>query len=106
MPNLMFLPLGKDIEVTENTKVLVAARRAAVPLRYGCASCRCGTCAVEVSGTGTLSAIADNEKELLEKMRLPVDGSIRLACQARVDTGSLTIDIGFQDKYDPDSGLD
>ncbi len=106
MPNLLFLPLNKDVPADANTKVLVAARRAAIPIRFGCGACRCGTCAVAVSGDGVLSPIAANEHELLTKMKLPVDGSIRLSCQARLVEGDVVVDLSFQDKYSPDTGVD
>ncbi len=107
MATIVFLPSQQSITVEENTKILVAARRAKVDIRFGCASCRCGTCAVAVDASeATLSPPKDNERSLLETMKLPSDGSIRLACQARILTGTASVDISFQDRYSPDSGLD
>lgn len=106
MPSICFLPDQSKIEVDENTKILVAARKAKVDIRFGCASCRCGTCAVRVStGGGTLKAPKDNEIHLLQEMNLPTDGSIRLSCQARVMSGELEVDLNFQNEYSPDSGI-
>ena len=101
MPKVVFIPSQNAVEVVASTKLLVAANRSKTAIRYGCASCRCGTCAVSVSGTGTLSLIADNERELLARMNLANDGSVRLACQARIMAGELTVDLDFQDTYDP-----
>ena len=53
-----------------------------------------------------LSPPKDNELELLATMRLPLDGSVRLSCQARILSGTVNVDIAFQDCYSPDSGLD
>ena len=108
MAELLFLPSDQKITVDENTKILVAARRAKIAIRFGCASCRCGTCAVEIdpSSKASLSTLKDNERALLAEMNLPTDGSIRLSCQARILSGEAVIDIGFQERYSPDSGLD
>jgi hypothetical protein len=46
----------------------------------------------------------DNERELLSRMRLPVDGSVRLACQARILAREVDVDLDFQHTYSPDDG--
>ena len=74
-------------------------------MRYGCVSCRCGTCAVKVKPTDNLIPMADDERNLLTNMQLPTDGSIRLGCQTRIKEGQVEVDIDFQDKYSPDKGL-
>ena len=104
MPRITFLPSNVVAEVDEGTKVLVAARKAKVPIEFGCASCRCGTCGIEVSGR--LKAPKANEIELLEKMSLSTSGNIRLACQTRIGSEDITVDIGFHGKYNPDTGMD
>jgi ferredoxin len=106
MPKLKFSP--KDAQAVEavvepNTKILAAANRLKVPIRFGCASCRCGTCGVAVAG-GTLSPMRSDERALLERMGLTSDGSVRLACQARVVDGEVAVDLAFQDTYSPDQG--
>jgi ferredoxin len=106
MPKLLFIPVNHSVDVAEGSKILASAVKAKIPIRFGCGACRCGTCAVEVSGDGVLSPMAANEKELLTKIGLPTDGHIRLACQARCVSGEKTIDLDFQDKYSPDTGLD
>ena len=103
MPKVIFKPSGLSSEVAPNTKILQAAIRLKTGIRYGCASCRCGTCGVEVVG-GALSPMRENERQLLERMRLPGDGSIRLACQARIEDGEVVVDLDFQDRYSPDDG--
>jgi ferredoxin len=105
MPSIKFLPTGQTVEVEPNTKILVAANRNRVGLRYGCASCRCGTCGIRVSG-GSMSPMKSDEQALLQRMQLPTDGSVRLACQTRVLDGEVTVDLKFQDEYSPDQGDD
>lgn len=103
MPKVTFTPANTSSEVPENTKILVAANKIKQDLRFGCASCRCGTCAVRV--TGKLSPMKENEKKLLEDMKLPTSGDIRLSCQARVEDEDITVDLDFQNQYSPDVGL-
>ncbi len=100
MPKVTFLPSQAHIDVPTDTKLLIAARRAKVDIVFGCASCQCGTCGVKVSGQ--LSNIKENEKALLEKMGLPSDADIRLACQARVCDSEVVVDLSFQNTYNPD----
>lgn len=103
MSTVKFLPEGESIDVPANTKLLVAARKAKADIVFGCASCRCGTCGVRVEGD--LQPSGANELELLEKMNLPTDGSIRLACQARTAGAPVVVDLTFQSQYSPDTGL-
>ncbi|MEN9835630.1 MAG: 2Fe-2S iron-sulfur cluster binding domain [Pseudomonadota bacterium] len=103
MPNIVFKPVGVSISVEANTKILAAANRNKVSMRYGCASCRCGTCGVRVVG-GSLTPMRTDETNLLAKMKLPTDGTVRLACQARVLDGAVEVDLVFQDTYSPDAG--
>ena len=79
-----------------------AATRNKVPIRFGCASCRCGTCGVAVSGNADLSKMKHDEQALLLRMGLETDGSIRLACQTRINSGHVVVDLAFQDTYSPD----
>jgi len=107
-------PQGVDLDVDSNTKILSAAIRAKVPIRFGCAACRCGTCGVKVSvqndtntaATGELSAMAADEKGLLGRMSLPLDGTVRLACRTRLMKGEVVVDLDFQETYSPDQGDD
>ncbi len=104
MPKVTFLPVGKSFDCEPNTKLLVAANRNKVPIRFGCASCRCGTCGVKVAGAGELSPMKPDEKALLTRMNLALDGTIRLACQTRIVDGEVAVDLAFQDTYSPDDG--
>lgn len=102
MPNLEFLPQGIKAECPENTKVLAVAIRQKTGIRYGCASCRCGTCGVKVSGEADVSEMRDEERELLTRMGLSTAGDVRLACQLRIRSGDLKVDLEFQNTYSPD----
>jgi len=102
MPKYIFLPSGTETTVDPTTKILVAAKNAKVDIRYGCASCRCGTCAVSVEGGDNLKPMAEDERALLSRMGLVTDGQVRLACRARIQEGSVTVDIDFQSTYSPD----
>ena len=105
MAKIRFIPIEKSIEAIVDQKLLVAARKNNIPIRYGCASCRCGTCAVKISAPGAFHPMTPMESDLLSRMRLPITGEVRLACQARqtaqVDT---SVDLSFQDTYSPDDG--
>jgi ferredoxin len=103
MPKIRFTPSNLSSDIAANTKILLAARKAQVPIRFGCASCRCGTCAVKVSNPKALSPANQDEVDLLKRMKLESNGSVRLACQARV-LEDITVDIAFQDTYSPDDG--
>ena len=106
MPTINFLPQNIKIEAETNSKLLVTANRNKIPLRFGCAACRCGTCGVklETNNPDNLSPMRDNEKKLLARMQLPIDGSVRLACQTRVLAGHVTVDLDFQNTYSADDG--
>ncbi len=106
MPTITFQPELQSCDVEPNTKLLVAATRHKVKIRFGCASCRCGTCGVAISGDGALTPMKADERALLQRMRLNLDGSVRLACQARISSGTVTVDLAFQDTYSPDEGTE
>jgi ferredoxin len=95
MARLVFKPSGRELEVEANTKILVACTDYNIEIVYGCGAGRCGTCGVRVEG-GEIKEMLNSERELLTKRGYPVDGSVRLACQARAMDGKITVDIGFQ----------
>ena len=49
MPKVRFIPGQLEDEFEEKTKILKAARRLDTGLRFGCAACRCGQCAVKIT---------------------------------------------------------
>ena len=109
MPKVIFTPSQKSAEVEPKTKLLLAGRKAGVEIRFACASCRCGTCAVLVrsatSGVSPMSPMKAEETKLLTRLKLSTDGSIRLACQARVES-DCSIDLDFQETYDTPKGFE
>lgn len=102
MAILRFLPDGQEITAESGIKVLVAARKHKIPIRFGCASCRCGTCAVRIQPSSGVSPMEEEERALLDRMGLELSGDIRLSCRAKVKDSDLMIDLGFQDTYSPD----
>lgn len=105
MGKIKFLPSEKAADINVEQKLLVVARKNQIPIRFGCAACRCGTCAVKVSAPSGFSPMKPDETALLGRMRLPVSGEIRLACQAKyLGTIDADVDISFQDSYSPDDG--
>ncbi len=106
MPRVEFRPDNLAVVVDEKSKLLLSARKAGVALRFACASCRCGTCAVRIlAGKELLSPMKADELKLLGRLSQPADGTIRLSCQTRV-LGDCTIDLSFQNEYDSDIGMD
>ena len=102
MPKVEFKPQNVKVDVDPNTKLLVAATRNKIPIRFGCASCRCGTCGIAVSGAGQLTKMKHDEQALLLRMGLQTNGTIRLACQTRIESGDVVVDLDFQNTYSPD----
>ncbi len=106
-PVVIFMPAAARVEVDSGTKILVAARQASIPIRFMCASLRCGTCGVQVEcSNGTLTAAAEDELAMLRRLKLPLDGTVRMACRARIQDGEVAVDLNFQDSYDPGDNSD
>ncbi len=97
MPTVIFQPSNLQIEVAPDTKILVAATKIKAPIRYGCAACSCGTCAVRISGN--LNSVSSKEEAMLIRLGHVQDGTIRMACQARVLEGECVVDLSFQDEF-------
>ena len=97
---------GNDHKIVVNNaraghKLLAIAIRNKVPIRFGCSSCRCGTCAIKLN-KGKLSDIQLDEHQLLEKLDIyQSDQSVRLSCRARVLDSDCEVDLKFQKTYDP-----
>lgn len=101
---IKFHPGGQEVDADSGLKLLVVARKAKTGIRFGCGACGCGTCGVRLL-EGKARPMDAPEKALLEKMYLPVDGTIRLACQAKVHEDDLVVDLDFQQQYSPDRGM-
>jgi ferredoxin len=105
MSMIKFLPTNQEIDAVADLKLLVAARKNKISIRFGCAACRCGTCGVKVSEPAAFQPMGSEEEALLRRMKLSTSGDVRLACQARLSgTRDSTVDISFQDSYSPDDG--
>lgn len=90
-------------DVAAHTKILAVALRRGVPIRYGCGACRCGTCAVAITAGGAeLSLMEQDEHDLLEDMSILRGAEeVRLSCRARVVSKDCSVDLSFQQTYDP-----
>ena len=106
MPKITFLPQEQSVTVASNVKILAAAIKHKIAIRYGCGACRCGTCGVRIVGDlSGLSPMANDERGLLARMNLQTDGSKRLACRSKVIGGTTVVDLDFQSSYSPEEGL-
>jgi ferredoxin len=104
MPKITFLPQQISIDVEPQTKILAAANKLKVGLRFGCGAARCGTCGVKIKGT--VAPKNSQESQLLTRLKLNDDETIRLACQTRVLESDIEVDLGFQDEYSSDIGFE
>ena len=101
MPKIKFLPKNEVVNVPAGLKVLVAAIKNNIKIRYGCAACQCGTCGIKIiGGKSGLEPMKADEENLLKKMGLDLDGSKRLACRAKVLKDTIEVDLDFQNQYD------
>jgi len=88
MARLRFLPADGGqafaLPLSPALSLLVTLMREGAPLRHDCGGkARCGTCRVAVDDGRALSPMLGAERERLSSLGLPLDGSVRLACQAR-----------------------
>jgi len=90
-------------EQAQGIKLLSIAVKSKIPIRFGCASGRCGTCAVRISKPSAIHAMMPDEKALLDRMGLESSsGEIRLSCRSKISGHEdFTVDLAFQDQYDP-----
>ena len=92
MPKITFTPSNQSVEVNDNAKILAAAIRSKIVIRYGCASCRCGTCGVKIANFAnlsdrSLSPMREDEKEYLQDYSLILlknDDRIRVPMKEKV----------------------
>ncbi len=90
MPEIRYRPASgaaapERVPTSPVLSLLVALQRGGVRHRGDCGGkALCGTCRVRVLAGGEgLSPMADRERARLEAAGAPLDGSVRLACQAR-----------------------
>ncbi len=106
MPKIIFKPKGEICDVISDAKILAVAIKNKVNIRYGCGACRCGTCAVKISGDGVLNKIDEAEKILLTRLKLSLAGDVRLSCKSRIQSGEIFVDLDFQKTYSPEEDFE
>ncbi len=99
MPTVTFYPEKITFAADVGTKILVVAKKSKVDIRFGCAACKCGTCAVKISDKTSCLPMQEDEKALLNKIKLQTDGLVRLSCRAKIQA-DLVVDLDFQNSYD------
>ncbi|MFO1054892.1 MAG: 2Fe-2S iron-sulfur cluster-binding protein [Planctomycetota bacterium] len=88
-----FLPAGRTCWVAAGTTLLQAGAAAGIEIVTGCTRGMCGTDAVRiVAGVESIEPPSADERGTLDRMGLGAEW--RLACSARVRSGSLRIEIG------------
>ncbi len=92
MPRIVFAPASSGphasmlvVSVSPVESLLVALMREGAPIRHDCGGkALCGTCRLRVcSGASGLSPMGERERARLASFGAALDGSERLACQAR-----------------------
>lgn len=94
LPHEEFCPDGAVIETEQGTTIIDAALANSIQLEHACEkSCACTTCHVIIrEGYGTLEEATEEEDDLLDKA-WGLEPESRLSCQAKVNSGDLTIEI-------------
>lgn len=100
MPKITFLPhekicpTGKTLNVEEGTSILEAALANGLELEHACGGvAACTTCHVIVQeGFWSLTPATEAEEDMLDKA-WGLSSQSRLACQARVATEDLSVEI-------------
>lgn len=92
MSQVTVLPLGLELEVSEDQTVMGAAHAAGYVWPTECeAAASCGLCVSIIrEGAENCGPMPDEERETLERTMGMVDASRRLACRLRV-TGPVTL---------------
>lgn len=85
MGKLVFEETGEEAEVDEGASLVEACEEAGVP--FACSEGVCGTCVIEVTeGMENLSPFTQEEEDFLGEC-----GSERLACQCKMQSGTVKI---------------
>jgi len=94
MPIVTLKPSGKTIEVAEGSTILEAITGSGEKFAHKCGGeAKCGDCHIYVpEGRKTLTKIQRLEHEKLDTV-VGVATPSRLACQARVGTENITVEI-------------
>ena len=94
LPHDALCPEGAVLEVDPGLSLCDALLANGIEIEHACEkSCACTTCHVIVrEGFGALESASDKEDDLLDKA-WGLELTSRLACQARVGTAALTVEI-------------
>jgi len=90
---VFFEPMGRKIETYSNRTIMEIAREMGIGIRSDCGGLgRCGKCKVVLTKiSGETSKLTDSELKLLTPKEL--NSGYRLACQARILAGSISVFI-------------
>lgn len=87
MAKLIFVPTDEEKELEEGSSLQEACEEAGVP--FACTEGFCGTCVIEVAeGMENLSEFTQEERDFLGD-----PGRERLACQCKIQRGSVKINF-------------
>ncbi len=94
MPKVTFLPMNKVCEAATGESLLEIAVAQDIAIQHACGGyCACTTCLIHVKvGGESLSQIDDEEDERLGGVDRFTPSS-RLACQAKLGAGDVTVEI-------------
>ncbi|MBK8325058.1 MAG: ISC system 2Fe-2S type ferredoxin [Betaproteobacteria bacterium] len=94
LPHDPLSPKGAVLEVEPGVTLCDALLANGIEIEHACEkSCACTTCHVIVrEGFGALESASEKEDDLLDKA-WGLEMTSRLACQARVGTTALTVEI-------------
>ena len=88
--NVTFEKLGITVNVPAGTRLIEISEKIGAGISYGCREGECGTCTVRViSGMENMSERSVLEDKILQENMAGLDH--RLACQAQVLGGNITI---------------
>jgi ferredoxin, 2Fe-2S len=94
LPHPQLCPEGASLEVESGTSICEALLANHIAIEHACEmSCACTTCHVVVRvGAGSLPTASDLEEDMLDKA-WGLTSQSRLACQARVRSSDVTVEI-------------
>jgi len=101
MPVLTILPEGKTVTIAEGATLLSGLIEAGVPIDPKCGgNAKCASCHIFVhDGRKTITKTTREENERLDQI-VGVGSKSRLACQAKVGTENVTVEIlGFSSGF-------